>query len=222
MGARIIPGLILYLFLLMSLSFHEWAHGFVAYQLGDHTPKDFGRLTLNPFAHVDILGTVLVPLAMLLFIPNFVVFGWAKPVPINTGYFKRKKLCELAVSLAGPFSNLILAILAAVLGAYLSKCFGGNIDSLLAMMCWLNVVLCLFNLIPIPPLDGAHVLKILLRISDLAFFHISRYGFLILLILVNASIFRAILFAWMVKVFVLVNWLACFLIGTQRSVPFPF
>jgi Zn-dependent protease len=222
MGTGIIPALISYLFLLVSLSFHEWAHAFVAYRLGDYTPKSLGRLTLNPLAHVDLLGTIIVPIAMRLLVPNFAIIGWAKPVPINPAHFKGKGLCELAVSLAGPFSNLVLALLAAVVGAYLSKHFGGNIDSLFAMMCWLNVALCLFNLIPVPPLDGAHVLKVLLNISELAFFHISRWGFMILLILVNTSAFRTILFAWMIKIFALINWLACALVGAQQSVPFPF
>jgi Zn-dependent protease len=224
MGTKVIPGLILYLLLVISLSLHEWAHGFVAYRLGDQTPKAFGRLTLNPFAHIDPIGTVLVPLAMLLLMPGFVIFGWAKPVPINSGHFdrRRRKLCELAVSLAGPFSNLVLAVLSAMLGAYLSKHFGGNIGSLFGMMCWLNIILCLFNLIPIPPLDGAYLLKVVLRISDLVFFHVSRYGFLILLVLINIPAFRAVLFACMLRVFALISWLACSIFGVQQNVLFPF
>ncbi|MDR0715184.1 MAG: site-2 protease family protein, partial [Puniceicoccales bacterium] len=96
MAASLIPGLVVYLLLLISLSIHEWAHGYIAYKFGDPTAAALGRLTLNPLAHVDMVGTVIVPIAMILLAPGFVILGWAKPVPIDPRYFKgRKSVCEL-------------------------------------------------------------------------------------------------------------------------------
>jgi Zn-dependent protease len=166
----IISGLIVYLVLLIGLSVHEWAHGYVADKRRDPTPAVFGRLTLNPLAHIDPIGTVAIPLLMILLMPSFVIFGWAKAVPINPKHFRHRRYCELIVSLAGPFSNLILAIFLAIIGACLAKNFGGNVGSLFATATWLNYTLFIFNLIPIPPLDGARSLKVLLEISEELFF----------------------------------------------------
>jgi Zn-dependent protease len=178
---------------------------------------------MNPLAHVDLLGTVIIPFAMLLFSPGFVILGWAKPVPINPRYFKgRRGLCEIAVSLAGPFSNLVLAVVSALVGAYAVKRFGGNIGSLFATMCWLNVILCAFNLIPIPPLDGAYLFKTVLRISDLLFFRMARYGVFVLLVLINVPAFRATLYTCIVEIFMLISRFACYLFGVPHGAIMPF
>ncbi|MDR2720715.1 MAG: site-2 protease family protein [Puniceicoccales bacterium] len=204
------------------MSVHEWAHGYVANKLGDPTPATFGRLTLNPLAHIDLIGTIVVPLSMILLMPNFVIFGWAKAVPINANHFRYRKWCELMVSLAGPFSNLILATFSALIGACLVKSFGGNIGSLFASITWLNVALFIFNLIPIPPLDGAYSLKIFLEISDELFFSLARWGFFILLILVNIPVFRSVLFMCMAKTFGLIASVACHLFSISYGALLPF
>ena len=157
---------------LIALCVHETAHGFAAYKLGDPTARNLGRLTLNPIKHLDPIGF----LCMVLF-----GFGWAKPVPINTRYFKKPKRDMALTGLAGPVSNLLLALLFAVLlrlaiqyGFYL---FNGTVYSVVQIFLILgvrmNITLAVFNLLPIPPLDGSRIFLVLLP-TDL-YFKIMRY-----------------------------------------------
>ena len=140
----------------LSLSVHEYFHGLAAYKLGDNTAKLSGRLTINPFAHIDLLGT----LAMLFF-----GFGWAKPVPVNYSNLKHKRLGPILVALAGPLSNILLAFVSALLliglmvGGVIS---GGFFAEYLSMAIIMNITLAVFNLIPLPPLDGSKVVLSLL------------------------------------------------------------
>lgn len=139
--------------LLIALTIHEFAHALVATRLGDPTAKLEGRLTLNPIAHLDPVGTIFLLL---------VGFGWGKPVPINPGYFK-KKSDEIKVALAGIVSNLILAtILVIPLRALLASGTGADSSLLvvfLSLTVLMNIVLAVFNILPIPPLDGSHVVE---------------------------------------------------------------
>ncbi len=152
----------LYIPLVVSLSIHEWAHAMTARLLGDPTAEEHGRLTLNPLPHLDLIGTVVLPLVILLSRSPF-LFGWAKPVPVDpTRFRKGVKIFPgmLLVSLAGPFSNLILAFLFA-LGLRLCDRFSWGNDALiqgLFMGLVLNVLLAVFNLMPVPPLDGHRLL----------------------------------------------------------------
>lgn len=163
--------------IIIALTFHEFAHGFVAYKLGDPTAKNQGRLTLNPLPHLDPVGFF-----MLLFFH----FGWAKPVPINPFYFEgdRKKGVML-VSFAGPLSNLFLALLAAIILGVLFKFLNpqGIIISMLSYLILINLVLAVFNLIPIPPLDGSKILAGILPGSSEWMYKLEQYGFLILILL---------------------------------------
>lgn len=159
--------------ILIGLAVHEFAHACVADRLGDRTARALGRLTLNPLVHIDILGLIL------LFIAGF---GWAKPVPVNPYNFRGNiKQGMLLVSLAGPVSNFLLACLAAVLLAVL----GANpvLSTLLKTMIYINVVLAVFNLIPIPPLDGSKVLAGLLPGRQEWMVYLEQYGVLLLLLL---------------------------------------
>jgi Zn-dependent protease len=148
--------------LVLSLSVHEWAHAWSAYRLGDDTAERQGRLTMSPLAHIDPLGTFLLP---LLGIP----FGWAKPVPVNPLRFRRDvtmKTGMMITAAAGPISNVVLAVLSAVAFGLLLR-FGyadgrGGIGQLLITAIQLNISLALFNLLPIPPLDGSRVVDGLL------------------------------------------------------------
>ncbi|MEW6509736.1 MAG: site-2 protease family protein [Bacteroidota bacterium] len=157
--------------LLFSAIVHEIAHGWVALRLGDPTARDLGRLTLNPIPHIDPVGSVLVPLVSLV-AAGHVFIAWAKPVPVNPGNFLNPRRDNVLVSAAGPASNLVLALVcsvAVILFAALTRAAGGGgpemVNDLLHFMVtmfyggvYMNVVLAVFNTLPIPPLDGSHLL----------------------------------------------------------------
>ena len=160
-----------------AVVFHEVAHGFAAYKLGDPTAKNQGRLTVNPLKHIDPFGTVIMPL--MLMAVNLPVFGYAKPVPYNPFYFKDKRKGDLVVGLAGPAANLVMALVGALVyhgiivvlkalpqtttASILGNEIGYNIIFLLLpLFVYINLIFMFFNLIPIPPLDGSSVLAVLL------------------------------------------------------------
>lgn len=194
-GQKLTYILILAFCVLFSLSVHEFSHGLAAYAVGDKTAKYSGRLSLNPLAHLDPFG------AICLFLFGF---GWAKPVPVNPWNFKNKKGGMILTALAGPFSNFLLAFIAMVIYTLLgglrfsSASFGFTLASvfyeLAYYMIMINLGLGLFNLIPIPPLDGSKVLTAIL--PERTYFKLmdyERYGFIILIILINTPIFNSLL-----------------------------
>lgn len=160
---------------IVALVLHEFAHGYVSYHLGDPTPKVQGRLSMNPLVHLDPFGTIC------LFVFGF---GWAKPVQINTEYYKEKKKGIVLVSLAGPFMNFILAILGVILLKFSLLISLESIQSFLYVFVSINLGLGLFNLIPIPPLDGSKVLYSILP-TELYFKYMryEQYGMFLLIIL---------------------------------------
>lgn len=183
--------------LLFALTFHEFAHGFVAYRLGDPTAKDAGRLTLNPLKHLDPLGTIAF---------FFIKFGWAKPVPVNPNYFQNPKKDMLWVALAGPVTNLILAVVSAMLtrGIWMlatalpysaaAEAILVPLNSMLIASVWINLVLCIFNFLPIPPLDGSRILMGLLPNNlALSYMRIERFGFIIILVLAFSGILSKVI-----------------------------
>ena len=164
--------------LVFSVIIHEVAHGYAAYRLGDPTAKDAHRLTLNPLAHIDFMGSVLLPL-ILIITKSPVLLGWAKPVPFNPGYFRDVKKGVMIVGLAGPASNLILAAIAGTIVRIFP--FGGIFGIFLVYTCIINVVLAVFNLIPIPPLDGSRVAIGFLPPRLISpYLRLERYGFIII------------------------------------------
>ncbi|MDK2948864.1 MAG: hypothetical protein PWQ56_29 [Patescibacteria group bacterium] len=167
--------------LLFSIVIHEVAHGSVAYSLGDSTAKDAGRLTLNPISHLDPIGSVMLP-AFLIFLGGPVI-GWAKPVPINPYNFNDPKWGDLKVSIAGPLANFFLALVFGLLVMFVSLPESFLVVSLLVI--FYNVALGLFNLIPIPPLDGSHILFSFLGEKGFGIRRfLEQYGFFLLLLLI--------------------------------------
>jgi len=178
--------------LLLSVVLHEYAHGWMALRQGDRTALDAGRLTMNPAAHIDPVGSILVPLILWL-APGNVLFGWARPVPVDPRNFRNYRRGDILVSLAGVAANLLLAALftmAIIVLIHLGRVLpaGEGVFSVLRAMAhlgiWLNLILVFFNLIPIPPLDGSHVLYHLLptRLA-VVYREIGRYGMVVLLLI---------------------------------------
>lgn len=179
---------------LLAVVFHEWAHGYVAKQLGDSTASMLGRLTLNPLAHIDPVGTIALP-AILMATGSPFMFGWAKPVPVAFERLRNPRRDMVLVAMAGPAMNLVLAAASAAGLALIGQFAGGSPESAtgelriaepLAIMCTmslqLNVVLAVFNMLPIPPLDGGRVAVGLLppQLGD-RLAEIEPYGFLIIM-----------------------------------------
>lgn len=184
---------------MLAIVLHEVAHGWVADKLGDDTARWMGRLTLNPLKHVDPVGTILIPLLLLIMHSPF-IFGYAKPVPIDFRKLRRPKQDMVWVALAGPVTNLILAVVSAVLLALLVEMpqnLGWLIEPL-ALMCQasilINMVLCVFNLLPLPPLDGGRIAVGLLP-GPVAYqlSRIEPFGFLIIVVLLLLGLFQVVL-----------------------------
>jgi Zn-dependent protease len=172
--------------ILLGLSVHEYAHARAARAQGDFTAEELGRLTLNPLAHIDPFGTIIVPLLLLISSGGRVGFGWAKPVPINPFNFRSPRRGIIIVSLAGPASNIALAIVAAIIlrlaGFALTGGLGSSLFFILETIILLNLYLAFFNLIPIPPLDGSGVLSAILPPEYARKYErMGRYGIFILI-----------------------------------------
>lgn len=173
---------------LLSITSHEAAHGFMADRLGDPTARERGRLTLNPIPHIDLFFTILLPM-LLIFSGSGFIFGGAKPVPVNVSRLRNPRLDWALVGAAGPGLNLLIAIgMAAALSAATLLGVAGPASSLteiLAVGIFLNALLAVFNLIPIPPLDGSRVVQYFLSGEALVFYRqLERFGLLIILALV--------------------------------------
>jgi Zn-dependent protease len=165
----------------LSIVVHECAHGLAALRCGDPTARDRGRITLNPLSHVDLWGSLIVPAALAL-VRSPVVIGWAKPVPINPANFRDPRNASVAVALAGPASNLVLAMMGGLV-ARLAPEHGmlAPLQTLGVVAVVLNLALALFNLIPIPPLDGSWLLMRFLRLRHIVVLHQFRWAGLLLI-----------------------------------------
>lgn len=187
--ASLIIGLAILLF---SVVFHEVAHGLAAEKLGDPTARFAGRLTLNPIPHIDLYGSILLPVFLLIITQGQFVLGSAKPVPVNFYNLRNYRRDTALVSLAGPATNLLLALLAGLVVLFLPG-ISGAAENLLLKTVWLNLILMMFNLIPIPPLDGSKILGSILGYINPEWMHrfiaLERYGlvFIILFLVVFAS-----------------------------------
>lgn len=176
----------------LSITFHEYAHAFVAFKKGDPTAKNMGRMTFNPIKHADLIGTLIMPIAS--FATGVALIGWAKPVPVDRRNFKNLYSDDAYVSFAGPFANLILALIFYVI-FFVFINYRLTQNQLIVNFFWygvfFNIFLFAFNLLPIPPLDGSHILfdlfpnKITLKILNL-----GLYGTLILLLFIYSPLWR--------------------------------
>jgi Zn-dependent protease len=189
--------------LLFSVIVHEYAHGYVAEWWGDPTARMLGRLTLNPVPHIDLFGSILVPL-FLLVTGSSILFGWAKPVPVTLENFRDRKWGDITVSLAGPASNVLLAVAFAA-GLFVARVVtGGEVAPAILLLChygvFINLILAVFNMLPVPPLDGSHVVANFLS-PPMAYSYRSagRYGLIIVILLLVFTPVGSIVFGvtWM-------------------------
>ncbi len=206
LGPELILVIIIFLF---SVVLHEVAHGWVAYALGDPTAKYAGRLTLNPLKHLDPVGSILLPgilILMRLWGGGGIVFGWAKPVPINPYNFRDQKYGSAKVALAGPLVNISLALIFGLALRFLPIIFLiPAISEIFELIVEVNLILAIFNLLPVPPLDGSHILFTFLpqRAQQLKIF-LAQYGLIVLIF---------IIFFLVKYVFWLVGWLKYIIIA---------
>ena len=177
----------------MAMSTHEFAHAWVAYRCGDSTAKILGRLSLNPLAHIDPIGTVIMPLFLFIATGGRFVFGAAKPVPINYWLLKNPKRDIIWIGMSGPFANILMAYIIGLMLKFI------NTNSILGIflnnLAVINLVLGIFNLIPIPPLDGSRILMGVLpsKISKV-YASIEPYGIIIIMLMIVLGVFDLVIF----------------------------
>lgn len=184
-------GLIEFVLVVLSLALHEWAHAFVADALGDDTPRINGRVTLNPLVHIDTIGTIVLPLVSIFFF-NGMLLGWGKTVLTNPSNFRHRRLYDVIATLAGPAANFALALAGVLVGVFVVGPHPRS-GELLSVLIQLNVALGVFNLLPIPPLDGGYVLRHLVGMSEETFIGIARWSGLVMLLALNLESVRVIL-----------------------------
>ena len=189
----IVNGLITYLGLVVLLTFHEFGHAWVALKCGDDTARLQGRVSLNPLVHIDPIGTVLLPLIMLFTPLGRFLIGWAKPVPVNPHNLRNPRSDDILVTMAGPMMNLLLAVALVGLARVGVLVRLPDMVDLCLFMSQLSLLLCFFNLIPIPPLDGSHVLRNLTGMSWETYANLARYGFIAVILVLQIPLVRNLL-----------------------------
>ena len=191
----IADGLIQYLMLVALLTFHEFGHAWTAWKCGDDTARLQGRVSLNPLVHIDPIGTVLLPLLMI-FLPTGAsrfMIGWAKPVPVNPYNLRNKNFDDILVTMAGPGMNLALAILLVAVARAGWAFHSLGLAEYCVQAAQLSLLLCFFNLIPIPPLDGSHLLRIATGMTWETYMSFARVGFILVIIVLQIPPVRIML-----------------------------
>ena len=204
--------LFLIIILIFSIVIHEVSHGAVANYLGDPTAKEAGRLTLNPLPHIDPLGSIILPAILILMnmiLPGKgIIFGWAKPVPINPYNFRDQKYGSAKVALAGPAANLIIALVFGLALRFFPAIVAlPGLDLMFSYIVYINILLAVFNLLPVPPLDGSHILFTFLPpgMENIKIF-LSQFGLFILLFIIF------FFFQWIILI---IDWIFALIVGTS-------
>ena len=183
MQPKQIDYLIQFLLFLPILTIHESAHAWVAHKCGDDTAKDLGRISMNPIVHIDLIGTIIIPLIGLFAGGWFI--GWGKPVPVDPDNFRRYRFHDNLVAMAGPISNVLLA-LAALVVMRIAHLLGGDLVAHTFLeLAALSIYLAFFNMIPIPPLDGSHLLKNAIQLDEATYAQFRTFGFIALVLLLQ-------------------------------------
>jgi Zn-dependent protease len=195
---RLVEGLLVYFCFIPVLTFHEFAHAWVAHKCGDDTAKNLGRITLNPAAHMEVIGTVVLPLVAIFLsvsgsaLAGFII-GWGKPVPVNLNNLRNPRRDDTLIALAGPMMNILLALLLMGIVRLAVHFDSDRLFEYGRLFVTINLVLAFFNLIPIPPLDGSHVLWNGLRWSYESFYHFAQFGFLAVIVVLQIPFVRPLL-----------------------------
>lgn len=180
-------GLLQYIFFIPLLTFHEWAHAWTAWKCGDDTAYQQGRVSLNPIVHMEMLGTVILPLAGILLgvmgsgLAAFII-GWGRPVPVNLYNLSKPRWHDTLISMAGPAMNVVLAFILVIVAAIASRANYEPLVEISIQMARLSLFLCFFNLLPIPPLDGSHPMQHLVGMSYETYYKIAQYGFILVIV----------------------------------------
>jgi Zn-dependent protease len=188
----------MYIGFVILLTFHEFGHAWMALKCGDDTAQSEGRVSLNPLVHMDLIGTVLIPGAALFMMATGAIgtgflIGWARPVPVNPNNLRNPRLDDILITLAGPWMNVLLAVALVGLARVGIMANVPEMTATCNSMALLSLFLCFFNLLPIPPLDGSHIFRSLMNISYDAYYSFARYGFLILIVVMQISWVQIIL-----------------------------
>jgi len=197
-AGMIADGLMFYVGLIVLLTFHEFGHAWMAWKCGDDTAKQRGRVSLNPIVHIDPIGTVLLPLMMIFLsmsgsgLGRFLI-GWAKPVPVNPYNLKNPKVDDILVTLAGPWMNLMLAVVLIGLAKGAELAGSDTAMTFCIGIAQISLLLCFFNLIPIPPLDGSQVVRALSGMSYETYAKFARWGFVIIIVVLQIPVVREVL-----------------------------
>jgi len=186
-------GLIWYLGLVILITFHEFGHAWMAWKCGDDTARLQGRVSLNPLVHIHLIGTVILPLVAIYLsakspaLAGFII-GWGKPVEVNLNNLRNRNVDDILVTLAGPWMNLLLAVVLVGLEKIGVMNHSANMVEICHNMAQLSLFLLYLNLLPIPPLDGSRVARVLIGMTYETYYKISRFGILILIVVINIPV----------------------------------
>ncbi len=186
MDAQLTDALILFVAFVGCVVLHEFAHAWMADRCGDDTPRMQGRLTLDPLAHIEWIGTIILPLVITVISAvsgNAMLFGWGRPVLVNLNNFRQRRRDDILVSAAGPAMNLVIAFVVLAITKVIVLAGGESFIYIGWKIARLSLFLCFFNLLPIPPLDGGHIMRNLVNMSDEVYAMLSRHSFLFLMLI---------------------------------------